>query len=247
MSALNRTEAIVLRGVRFGESSEIVSLFTRKFGKVKAVAKGKRRPGSQLASALEPFSLSEIVIYFKSERDVQFIKEARSIRQFDGFRNDYRRATAGFNILKLLDRALVELSPNEKVFEMTIKAFEILSEAYSQGVYYGYLVKFLSFMGHRLNIDRCSVCRKPLSPVRDGVLYFSPANFGPICETCYLRGEMSDVIKIDENTIEEIKALMWGYFYNLKSMSISYKTLEIIEKCIIKAFEITLDSEIISP
>ena len=244
MSVLKRSEAIILKGVKFGESSEILSIFTREMGKIKAVAKGKRRPKSHLAASLEPFKLSEIVFYFRPDRDLQLIKEAKVLRSFDGFREDYRKASLGFGLLELLEHALPEHTPHEKVFQMTLKAFEILERSPSVAVHYAYKVKFLSFMGHRIETDRCVVCRRRID-ANQPVLYFSPRDFGPICKTCYLRGEIHEAIEIGQNNIEEIKTLMWGHFYNIADLQIHDKTLEIIDKCVGEAFHIPINGEII--
>ncbi len=60
MSA-EKTLALVLRVVEFSETSLIVTLFTRDFGKVRGLAKGARRPKGPFESALDLRSLCRIV------------------------------------------------------------------------------------------------------------------------------------------------------------------------------------------
>ncbi len=240
MSNLKVTRAIVLKSYKFGESSEILSVFSEEFGRIKVVAKGKRRPRSALAAPLEPFTLSEIIVYFRPEREVHTVKEARMVETFDGFRSSYERAVRGYEILKLLHVALPEHSPHKKVFEMTLKAFRILSKHNSDGVLYAYKVKFLSFMGHRINIHRCAVCRRPLSEFAHDEIFFSPSDFGPLCKNCYLRGEKREIVSIGAENIEEIDMLMRGYFDNLVDFQVSAKVMEIIDKSLMEVFEIPL-------
>ncbi len=238
MSTIRRSQAITLKSSRFGESSEILHVFTRELGLIRGMAKGKRRPRSSLAAALEPFTVSEIVFYFRVDRDIQFIKEAHVIEMFEGFRSSYHKALKGFEILKLLDNALPEHVPHEKVFDMTVKALRLLSETGSEGVLRAYKLKFLAFMGHRLNTRRCAVCRKPINGLHDGSVFFSPSDFGPLCRECYLRDGEKEVISITAETIKEIETLMGGYFDNLVDFEVSDKTVEIIDKCLTIAFDL---------
>ena len=67
MANIIKTEGFVLKTMLFKESSLIASIFTKKFGKIKVLAKGVRRPKSKLCGALELFNLDEIIFY-KRER-----------------------------------------------------------------------------------------------------------------------------------------------------------------------------------
>ena len=60
-----RTEAIVLRGVDFSESSRIVTLLSPDRGRLVCMAKGVKRPKSQLAGLLDTFNRLEVVYYWK--------------------------------------------------------------------------------------------------------------------------------------------------------------------------------------
>ena len=50
-----RTEAIVLRSIRYGEADRILHLYTPDRGRLSAIAKGARRARSRFGARLEPF------------------------------------------------------------------------------------------------------------------------------------------------------------------------------------------------
>ena len=50
-----KTEAVVLRSIRFGEADRILHLYTAERGRIGAIAKGVRRPRSRFGGRLEPF------------------------------------------------------------------------------------------------------------------------------------------------------------------------------------------------
>lgn len=71
-----RTDAVVLRGMDYGETSRILTLFTRRHGIIGAIAKGVRRPGSRFGSTLQPLSVIQAVYYYKAERDLQLDRKS---------------------------------------------------------------------------------------------------------------------------------------------------------------------------
>ena len=61
--ALGKTQAVVIGRRALGESDRLVEFYTRGFGKLRGVAKAARRPRSRFGSALEPFTLGELVFF----------------------------------------------------------------------------------------------------------------------------------------------------------------------------------------
>ena len=72
---LIKTEAIILKSMKYRDTSKIVTFYTKEFGKLKGIAKGARTAKVNLVAALEPMTHSMLVIY-KKEHQI-----------FIGFRN----------------------------------------------------------------------------------------------------------------------------------------------------------------
>ena len=70
-----RTDGLVLRTHKMTESSLVVVVYTRAWGKVKLVAKGARRPKSRFGAAFQPITLGSFVYYRKEGRDLQTASE----------------------------------------------------------------------------------------------------------------------------------------------------------------------------
>lgn len=88
-----RTDAVILRGLNYGETSRILTLFTRRHGVIGTIAKGARRPGSRFGSALQPLSIIQAVYYFKPERDLQLLTEAAHSVRLTHLGTDLDRTT----------------------------------------------------------------------------------------------------------------------------------------------------------
>ena len=58
-----KTEAIVLRSIRYAEADRVLHLYSRGLGRVNAIAKGARRPRSRFGGRLEPFFRLDLVLY----------------------------------------------------------------------------------------------------------------------------------------------------------------------------------------
>ena len=68
-----KTDAIVLKSMRFRETSKIVTFYTRRYGKIAAVAKGARETKNKFGAALEPMTGVNLVFYKKEQRDLQLV------------------------------------------------------------------------------------------------------------------------------------------------------------------------------
>src|SRR4051812_31389805 len=58
-----KTEAVVLRSIRYGEADRLVHLYSAPRGRIGAIAKGSRRPKSRFGGRLEPFFRLDLVLY----------------------------------------------------------------------------------------------------------------------------------------------------------------------------------------
>ena len=79
-SKLYRDDAIVLRTHPLGEADRIITLLTRRHGKVRAVAKGVRRTGSRFGARLEPFTLVDVQLH--AVRNLHTVTQVVTIEAF---------------------------------------------------------------------------------------------------------------------------------------------------------------------
>ena len=92
---LYRDTGVVLRVQKLGEADRIVTLLTRRHGRVRAVAKGVRRTTSRFGARLEPFSHVDVQFYSGPHRSTSSPRPRRSTRSAPRLVGDYGRYTAG--------------------------------------------------------------------------------------------------------------------------------------------------------
>src|SRR3712207_3045300 len=73
-----KTEAIVLRSIRYGEADRVLHLYTAARGRVGAIAKGSRKPRSRFGGRLEPFFRLDMVLY-EGKGDLATVTGAHTI------------------------------------------------------------------------------------------------------------------------------------------------------------------------
>src|SRR5918995_1326835 len=82
-----KTEAIVLRGIRYGEADRVLHLYTPERGRVSAIAKGVRRTKSRFGGRLEPFFRLHLVLY-EGKSDLMTVTSAETIDGHGALRSD---------------------------------------------------------------------------------------------------------------------------------------------------------------
>ena len=69
------TDAIVLHAMKYGDTSKIVTLYTRKYGKLKVIAKGVRTAKNKVGASLKPMTISSVVFYKKQNRELSLLSK----------------------------------------------------------------------------------------------------------------------------------------------------------------------------
>ena len=180
--SLYRDEGIVLRTHKLGEADRIVTVLTRRTGKVRAVAKGVRRTKSKFGARLEPFSHVDLQLY--TGRSLDIVSQAESIRSYGpAIVTDYPAYTAGTAVLETADRLMAEeeKEPNLRLFLLVVGALRALSErTHPAGlVLDAFLLRAMSVAGWEPALGDCARCGTE-GPHR----HFSVPAGGLVCPPC---------------------------------------------------------------
>jgi DNA repair protein RecO (recombination protein O) len=116
-----KSEALVLRGVDFGETSRIVTFLTPHRGRMACLAKGVRRRNSPLAAALDAFNRVELVYYWKDGRQVQQLGEVSVLDAFAGLKRDLERSTFAAFPVEIAARTAHENEPSEDLYVTLVR------------------------------------------------------------------------------------------------------------------------------
>lgn len=151
-----QTEALVLRSIDYGETSRIVTLFTRQRGKVAVMAKGARRSGSRFGSSLQPMSYTHVVIYYKPSRGVQTLTESSHVHFFDSITRDLARVSCGLRVVELVHALMQDEEQNASAFDLVLEVLERLNRTVerTENLLFYFQIRFASVLGFEPDIHR---------------------------------------------------------------------------------------------
>lgn len=183
---LYRDDAVVLRVQKLGESDRIITLLTRRHGRIRAVARGVRRTTSRFGARLEPFGHVDLQIAGDAQDHGSSLHTISQVEGIDlygkRFLDDYPRYTTASAIAETAERLTpVEREPSLRLFLLTLGAVRALAvgEHASTLVLDAYLLRGMSLAGWAPALVACAVCG---TPGRHGA--FSVPAGGCVCPDC---------------------------------------------------------------
>lgn len=177
-----KTDALVIRLADFSESSKVVTLFTRDFGKVAALAKGAKRLKSAFDSALDLLSLCRVVFLPKSS-GLSLLTEAKLDRRFQPVANSLPHLYGGYYVAEILDAVIEPDDPHPQLFDQTVQTLSDLGVVKDPRLtILAFEINTLREIGHLPNLDACEVCHSPIEPEKPGRYWVSQG--GLICTEC---------------------------------------------------------------
>src|SRR5438309_4073192 len=127
--AAEKALAVVLRTTDWSETSRIATLWTREFGKVRALAKGGRRLKSAFENALDLLTVCSIVFLRKSSGSLDLLTEAQVVRRFPQLRADLAALYAGYYLAELLADWTEDYDPHPALFDEALSTLADLGSA----------------------------------------------------------------------------------------------------------------------
>lgn len=175
-----RVEGVVLRHQDWGETDRLIILFSRERGKLRAIAKGARKPQSRKAGHLEPFN--RVSLLLAQGRDLPLITQAETLTAYPAFQEDLLRIGYGAYLLELMDRFAVEEEANPALYQLLVETLQRLSQSPDPLFELRYFeVKFLDEVGYRPQFFDCVVCNEAIQPQDQ---FFSIEMGGVVCPNC---------------------------------------------------------------
>lgn len=145
------TESVVLNSRKFGDTSKIVTFYTKEGGLIKAVAKGSRASKNKFGSSLEPLSHSFISYYEKPEKDLFLLSKAETINPFRKITDSIDKIMVGLSILGSVSMTQENHLRNDELFALLIEVLTILN--ISDKNYYSLFVSFQIKLAHNLGFS----------------------------------------------------------------------------------------------
>jgi DNA repair protein RecO (recombination protein O) len=181
MPAPLKTEAIVLRSIRYGEADRILHLYTPHRGRIGAIAKGARRARSRFGARLEPFFHVRLMLH-EGRSDLHTVTSADTVAAHPALREHAATLDAAARACDAVARLFETSEPHPEVFRLLRNELALLSSDPAQaGPANGlaFRLKLLLAAGIVPQLGSCAACGEA-----EQLAGFSASDGGVVCGSC---------------------------------------------------------------
>ena len=155
------TDAIVLRRMHFGETDNILTLYSPDRGRFSAIAKGARKAISRLSGATEVLTLTRFGL--ASGKSLEIVTQVEVQDSFPALRHDLTRLAHGLYLADLADHSVEDHAPNPLLFDLLHAGLSLLQTVTPPEMAARWFeVQLLRDLGYAPNLYECSLCREPV-------------------------------------------------------------------------------------
>jgi DNA repair protein RecO (recombination protein O) len=178
-----KTEAVVLRSIRYGEADRILHLYSAARGRVGAIAKGVRKPTSRFGGRLEPFFRLDLVLH-EGRGELLTVTNVATVDGYPRLRASAAALNAGARgcdaVLRLLDSA----EPNRPAYNLLCRYLSMLDDpaierASGVETALAFRLKLALAAGFSPELASCAHCGEA-----NHLTGFSGAAGGVVCAAC---------------------------------------------------------------
>jgi DNA repair protein RecO (recombination protein O) len=176
-----KTEAVVLRSMRYGEADRILHVYTPHRGRVSAIAKGVRRARSRFGGRLEPFFRLQLELH-EGRGELLTVTGAQTVNGHSSLRGDAHALDAAARACDAVGRLFETSEPHPGVFNLLCRKLSLLDEdpaSASRAGALAFRLKLLVAAGLAPHLGACACCGE-----REHLVGFSGAAGGVVCSAC---------------------------------------------------------------
>lgn len=181
MSSILKTEAIVLRSIRYGEADRILHLYTPGHGRVPAIAKGARRARSRFGARLEPFFHIRLILR-QGRSDLHTVTSVDTVAAHSSLRDHAATLDAAARACDAVARLFETPEPHPEVFRLLANELALLDldAAHARpAIGLAFRLKLLLAAGIVPHLAACAGCGDS-----EHLRGFSAAAGGVVCGSC---------------------------------------------------------------
>lgn len=199
--------AIVLRRLHFGETDNILTLYSRERGRISAIAKGARKPISRLSGATE--ALTCVRFGLATGNSMEIVTQAEVKESFPLLRHDLQRLAHGMYFAELVSFSVADEEPNPYLFDLLMSGLFLLQRINppETGARW-FELQLLQELGYAPQLLECVYCQAPLAhSAGDSVLALSHAQGGALCPLHAHPGTYDDHSALSQGSLGYLQAL----------------------------------------
>jgi DNA repair protein RecO (recombination protein O) len=204
--ALYRSDAFVLRTYKLGESDQIVVMFTKDYGKVRAVVRRSRSVRRQTASYYQPLMLLHAILFGRPTQSLHRINSVDIVRSFRTLREDFEAMRCGLYMTELIEVATREREPVPDLFALLYLGLEQLTQSpHPHMLLRLFELRLLGVLGYTPQLFMCARCACDIS---SAATTFSAVLGGLVCPPC--AAQVQQTLTVHPETLAYLRMVLMG-------------------------------------
>jgi DNA repair protein RecO (recombination protein O) len=190
------TEAIVLKSLKYRDSSKLLTVYTEQFGRCSLVANGARKPKNKFGSALEPMACSSLTFYKHPNKDLHTLSAAETALPLRSLTDSFERLTAGIAMLEAVYTTQHDEEQNPELYTLLKSSLVALNalptdKHTEQTLVLWFQLRLAEVLGFALNPHYCADTGDEILPDAAPEFIISLSDGAPYSpETVRLRGSV---------------------------------------------------------
>lgn len=191
--SVQQTEGLILRVVDYRETDRIVTLYTRDFGKLSALARHATKSRKRFGTQLNTFQIVSLELRQRPNRSWAFLERVRPVMPLTGIYGDWRRITMACAVVDLVGAMTREGSVNAVIYDIAAQALRQIDEGCDGStVLATFQYHLLRAAGFKPALDHCASCHRQWS--RGEQAYWVQGSGGLHCHGCLADGHGFEMI-----------------------------------------------------
>lgn len=204
---INTTEAIILKSLKYRDSSKILTAYTAEFGRCSLIANGARKAKNKFGSALEPMSCSTLTFYKRNGKDLHTLSGAETSVSLRNLMESFDRITAGLAMCEIIYTTQVHEEQNIAIFTLLKNALIALnaSDGNEQTLVLWFQAHYAALLGFRITPETCAASGEAVQPSDAPTFTLSLADGAPYSPAF---ARLNTGFQVDAGTLAVLQRLM---------------------------------------
>ena len=223
---LYKTEGIVLKSMEYEEADKIVTIYTKDYGKITAIAKGVRKTKSKFGSSLE--ILTHSVFLFYKGRNIDIVSQTEILESFFSTSKEVIKFAFATNCVEIVNKLTEEREINIGLFNLLKEVLHYLRETNDPKLLtLSFKWQTMSILGYRPSLNHCCRCNKSTEDPKE--MYFNIREGGLVCNNC-ISEDKEECIKVYLYFIKLVRKILITPLSTISNATIPDKKMKELEK-----------------
>ncbi len=223
---LYKTEGIVLKSMEYEEADKIVTIYTKNYGKITAIAKGVRKTKSKFGSSLEILTHSNFLIY--KGRNIDIVSQTEILESFFSTSKEVIKFAFAVNCVEVVNRLTEEQEINIGLFNLLKEVLHYLKGSNDPKLLtLSFKWQTISILGYRPSLDHCCRCNKSVEEQKE--IYFNIKEGGLVCNNCIAK-DKEGCVKVSLYFNKLVRKILNTPLSTISNATIPVKKMKELEK-----------------